>query len=201
MSAADRLRLIRLVHTAARELHMDRDTYRDVLRTVTGKDSCSSMSAAELQVALDHLKKCGFKVRPTRRPSRPLDFHAESRKIRALWLLLHELDVVRDASEAALGAYVKRMTGVEALQWINSGQTERVIESLKKWAMRYLPQRVKRHLPAALGSSLSDSDRISLQDAIAKAWERQTFDPMLEAWGQVKRAITHAGQVPGNGQS
>ena len=61
---SERQRLIRLVHIAQRELKLDKETYRAALLTVTGgkKDSCSSMSAAELQLALDHFKRFGFKA-------------------------------------------------------------------------------------------------------------------------------------------
>ena len=61
--SAERQRLIRLVHVAQRELKLDKETYRAALLSVTGgkKDSCSSMSAEELQLALDHFKRFGFR--------------------------------------------------------------------------------------------------------------------------------------------
>ena len=69
--SAERQRLIRLVHVAQRELKLDKETYRAALLSVTGgkKDSCSSMSAEELQLALDHFKRFGFKVRLKPRPA------------------------------------------------------------------------------------------------------------------------------------
>ena len=143
----ERQRLIRLVHVAQRALKLDKETYRAALLTVTGgkKDSCSSMSAEELQLALDHFKRFGFKVRLKPRPSRPVDTEATSKKIRALWLLLRDLGAVSNPSEEALAAYVKRITGIEALQWIDDRQAERTIETMKMWAMRLLPEHV-RHL-------------------------------------------------------
>ncbi|WP_426122076.1 regulatory protein GemA [Methylococcus capsulatus] len=68
--------------------------------------------------------------------SRTVDQEAQSRKIRALWLGLHQAGIVRDPNESALAAYVKRMTGVEALQWLDEHQASRVIEQLKKWGFR-----------------------------------------------------------------
>lgn len=56
--------------------------------------------------------------------------------IRALWLHLSEIDIVHNASEAALGAFVKRMTGVDALQWLSTKQASQVIENLKQWLTR-----------------------------------------------------------------
>lgn len=189
--AADRQRLIRLVHIAKRDLQLDIETYRVALRTATGKDSCSAMSAGELQCALDHLKRCGFKVRAKARPSRPLDLHAESRKIRALWLLLHELGAVKNPSEEALAAYVMRIAGVDALQWIDGQQANRLIETMKKWALRYLPEQIKRSATASRDLPMQDGTRQRLQAAISKAWDRQTFDPMLEAWEQLKHVLAH----------
>ncbi|SAI74602.1 Mu-like prophage protein gp16 [Bordetella ansorpii] len=197
--ADERQRLIRLVHIASRDLQLDRETYRVALMTATGKDSCSRMSTEELQRALDHFKRVGFKVRAKATPSRPLDLQAESRKIRALWLLLRELGAIKNPSEEALAAYVKRITGVDALQWITGQQAERLIESMKKWALRYLPAQVDRWAPVALDAALPDADRGRLQVALAKARARQTFDPMLSAWEQIKH-ITAQGDRPTQGK-
>jgi len=41
-----------------------------------------------------------------------------------------------------LAAYVKRLTGVEALQWLTTGQAGGVIEALKKWQNRVKPAAV-----------------------------------------------------------
>lgn len=181
-SADERLHLIRLVHVAYRELQLDKDTYRAALVTATGKDSCSRMSAAELQRALDHFKRVGFKVRAKARPSRPLDQRPESQKIRALWLLLHQLGAVKNSSEEALAAYVKRIAHVEALQWIDGHQAERLIETMKKWAMRFLPDAVQQLADGVDFDTLDDESRARLRLALGRAWGRMTFDPMLVAW-------------------
>lgn len=130
-----RKRLVRLIHVARRDISMDEDTYRSVLLSITGKVSASSLGILQLEHVLAHMKKCGFKVR-TNRQSRQLAGDAQSKKIRALWLDLHQAGVVRNASEEALAAFVKRMTGIDALQWLDSGQASQVIEELKKWKNR-----------------------------------------------------------------
>ena len=56
--------------------------------------------------------------------------------IRYLWIQLHEVGKVKNSSEDALGAYVKRMTGVAALQWLDVKQASKVIEAMKKWLER-----------------------------------------------------------------
>jgi len=141
--------LIRLVHVAKRDLALDDDTYRAMLMAVTGEASSADLSVPQLQRVLDHMKKSGFKVRhksPKDRPrdsahppgglSRRIAQDAQSKKIRALWLSLYDMGAVRDCSEAALGAYVKRITRCDALQWLDSDRASLVIETLKKWQAR-----------------------------------------------------------------
>ena len=84
--------------------------------------------------------------------------------------------------EEALAAYVKRIAGVDALQWINGEQAERLIETMKKWAMRFLPQAVKALVPQVGALELSDVERGQLNAVLNKAFTRQTFDPMHSAW-------------------
>ncbi|MFG0233553.1 gp16 family protein [Achromobacter sp. 413638] len=188
---SERQRLIRLVHIAQRELKLDKETYRAALLTVTGgkKDSCSSMSAAELQLALDHFKRFGFKVRLKPRPSRPVDTEATSKKIRALWLLLRDLGAVNNASEEALAAYVKRITGVDALQWIDGRQAERTIETMKKWAMRLLPDHVRHLVDQVRDQRLEPAVLGKLQAKLNLAFTRNTFEPMHEALEALQAAL------------
>jgi phage gp16-like protein len=97
------------------------------------------MSVPELEKVLHRLKRAGFKVRskkPAAKSSRPLADDPQSKKIRSLWLSLHEAGAVKNPSEAALAAYVKRITGIDALQWINNEQAALVIETLKQWKRR-----------------------------------------------------------------
>jgi phage gp16-like protein len=105
----------------------------------TEQYSASTLSNTQLFAALEAMIKAGFKVKPksgNHKNSRKLADDAQSKKIRALWLELHEVGKVRDPSEASLGAYVKRQTKVEALQWLSTEQASRVIESLKSWLSR-----------------------------------------------------------------
>ena len=150
MTTPNRQRLIRLIHVAKRDLSMDDDTYRAILQRIGKKASSADLTIPELEKVLEHLKRSGFKVRSKAKPaqakpSRPLAQDGESKKIRALWLFLHELGAVKNPSEEALATYVKRIAGVDALQWVSGEQAERLIETMKKWAMR-------RALPAAVAA-------------------------------------------------
>jgi phage gp16-like protein len=187
--------LIRLIHVAKRELCMDDDTYRAMLRDCTQKDTTALMSPMELQAVLDRMKRSGFRVRHKSANSRPLAQYPEATKIRALWLFLHQLGAVKNPSEEALAAYVKRVARVDALQWLNGQQTETVIESLKKWAMRFLPDKVKamaQTLAAAVKAGsvvLADEELIHLRAMVGEAQERHTFDPMLAAYDELNLAL------------
>lgn len=191
-------REIQLIHIAKQQLGMDDETYRAMLFAITRKRSAAELDFAERKNVLDYLKSSGFKVRATGKakaqPSRALARDPESKKIRALWILLHELGAVKNPAEAALAAYVKRLTKVDDLHWIDGAQAETVIESLKKWAMRFLPAKVEalaRQCAEAVQSGelkLCDEDVDALRGAVGLAQSRGTFDPMSSAYD----ALTHA---------
>jgi phage gp16-like protein len=199
-----RARLIRLIHVAKRDLAMEDDAYRLLLTRCAGKNSTSAMGVMELEKVLHHMKHAGFRVRikesaGASRLSRPLSGAAranpgEAAKIRALWLFMHhQLRLVRDPSEAALASYVKRITGVEALQWLDGRQAYRVIESLKKWAERvFLECLVGRasRLVDRFRMSRPDADLIrEVRDRLERAYESVgrngkpgAYDACLAAW-------------------
>ena len=138
-SNPERLRYIKLIHVARRELHMDDDTYRMMLSGMKGLDGATStadLSVPNLLKVLEQLKQRGFKVRPNAAGKRPKANDEQSKKIRSLWLTLHGLGAVRDPSEEALAKFVLNMTKVSALQWLNTAQASRVIENLKQWQCR-----------------------------------------------------------------
>jgi phage gp16-like protein len=141
--AAQRARLIKAVQTGRSRLGLDDDTYRDILarHSRSGKRSAKELEIWELEAVLKHMRSAGFKAskpgsaRPRER--RTLDTSAEASKARALWLWLHDLGIVRDPSEAALAAFAKRISGVDALQWTQ--RPDKVIEGLKAFGARQLP--------------------------------------------------------------
>lgn len=196
-------REIQLIHIAKQQLCLDDETYRSMLWTVARVKSSSDLDFAGRKKVLDHMKSRGFKVRATgksagaakAKPSRALAADPESKKIRALWIMLNELGAVRNPSEEALASYVQRLTKVEALQWIDGHQAETVIESLKKWAMRFLPAKVEamaRQCAEAIqsGTLQLPADKIEhLRGAVGFAQQRGTFDPMQGAYDDLTQAL------------
>ena len=125
-----RKRELAAIHVAKKQLAMEDDTYRAMLWSIARVKSAGDLDHAGRKAVLDHLKACGFDHR------RPTASDPQSRRVRALWLDLKDLGVLRDASEGALNSYVEHQTGVKALQWLSSEQVSKVIESLKAWQRR-----------------------------------------------------------------
>lgn len=136
--------LITVIQIARRQLQLTDEDYRAILVRVTGKASSKSCTIAELEAVKADLVRQGFKPvskAPARAGKRPMADNSFAKKCRALWLSLYHLGVVRDPSEAALTAFVKRATGgrvhgVDALQWLSGEQAYSAIEALKGWAER-----------------------------------------------------------------
>lgn len=138
-----RQRLIKLIHVARRELHMDEDSYRQMLANIPvleGATSIKDLTVPKLHAVLELLKSKGFKVVPKGKkpanPGRKLADDGQSKLIRHLWLTLYEAGKVRDSSEKAMASYVCRIAKVEALQWLDTASASKVIETLKKWGNR-----------------------------------------------------------------
>jgi phage gp16-like protein len=126
------------IHIGKKELNLSDEIYRDILHQVTGKESSKDISDLQASKILERYKELGWKPKAGKKAKtrRPLADDAQSRKIRQLWLRLHEVGKITNSSEEALAAYVKRMVRVDALQWLTSDKASRVIEAMKKWLGR-----------------------------------------------------------------
>lgn len=194
--STDRLRLIKLIHVARRELEregrMDEPTYRTMLRTAGGADSTAKMGVPALMRVLEQAKKSGFKIR-SKAVDRRQDTSPEARKVRALWLFLHELGVVKDPSERALATYVKRIAKVDDMHWAQGEAMLSLIETLKKWAMRFLPAAVAalareaRILAAA--QQLKTEQLAACQQAHDLVAGEETFDRHWTAWEMLTTVV------------
>jgi phage gp16-like protein len=134
------------IHIGKKDLGLDDDTYRDILREAGRVESSADLDYRGRMAVLERFKELGWRPKCRarapgtgdrgKRLSRPLADDPQSKKIRALWLDLHAAGKVRDSSERALASYCKRMTGRDALQWLSTGEASRVIEALKQWLER-----------------------------------------------------------------
>ena len=131
---AEQKREIQLIKIAQKQLGMDDETYRAMLWAVARVKSCTELDFAGRKNVLAHMEACGFKR--TKPQPRKLADDPQSKMIRALWLQLHEAGKVRNPSESALAAFVKRQTKRDDLHWLNSREASALIEELKKWLAR-----------------------------------------------------------------
>jgi phage gp16-like protein len=131
------------IHMAQKALNMSAEDASACKLAVTGKASSADMTAAQRAQYLAHLAGLqGRPVRPALKDSpamkRAVADPTDKRwlKARMLWALLAQAGAVRANTDAALTAYVKRQTHVEAWRFLNGYQVNTVIESLKRWCVR-----------------------------------------------------------------
>jgi len=125
------------IQIAKKELDLDDDAYRDALQRATGKRSSKGMSHAQHLKVLTELRRLGWKPNfVKRRAGSANSVKSLHGKSRALWISLYHLGVVRNSTDQALDAFVKRQTRIEALRFLDIRNTNRVIEALKDMGMR-----------------------------------------------------------------
>lgn len=134
------------IHIAKSQLGLDDDTYRQMLKNLTGKRSCSDMVIGELYIVIRHLENVGFKKhRPRRRQYSPRSTGKVIDVMRAIWIEMHKAGFVKDGSELALTRWAKRASsqrnggiGIESLEWLEKDTrlAIQVLEDLKQWHKR-----------------------------------------------------------------
>ncbi len=126
----DKRPLISKIHVAKNQLGLDDYAYRSILKRIAGKESSRKLTYKQLVAVLEEFKTLGFK--PVRRVK--IADNPKVRMVYALWGELYELKAVK--SKSGLRTWVKRMTGVNAPEWLNEQQLNTVIEALKQWVER-----------------------------------------------------------------
>lgn len=145
-----RANLIKLIHVARRKLALDDETYRSVLSgVIPGKTSCRDMKVGELEAVLKVMECKGFKREKSLRPSQPKVAPIVTDKIRVIWKIMHRQGFITDGSDKSLNAFVRRITrlknggeGVASLEWLRGDQASTVLESLKRWHMRCMREKL-----------------------------------------------------------
>lgn len=133
------------IHIAKKELGLTDDEYRDILRSRFGKtkDSAAKLTPGQAFSLLNHFQRLGWKPKGQRSlPGWTIPPDGQSKKIQALWITLHQAGVIRDGSDSALMAFVKRMTtsertpGRDHLKFCDGQAKMAIIEALKSMARR-----------------------------------------------------------------
>lgn len=137
-NAQRKARLIRLIHIAKSQIHMNDTEYRTLIANVSqGKTSSKDCTADQLETVLRHMKAQGFQVAVATTGGQVLQQNqtAQQKKIRSLWLELHEMGVVRSSAESALNAYCVKYGGEDWQYDVIAMQ--KLIERLKQWKARF----------------------------------------------------------------
>lgn len=124
---------IAAIHVAKRDLGLDEDTYRAKLANITGKTSVKDMTEAERQTVLTVFRSEGFKPKADRRANGRLKLSGRfAGKLQALWIAGWNLGIFRSRDDAALEAFVKRQTGLDAVRFCRDvNDARKAIEALK----------------------------------------------------------------------
>ena len=72
---------------------------------------------------------------------------------------------------------------------MDRAQVERLIEALKKWAMRVLPEIVDNMARQAEALQFDPGTAAELKTRLNRARVRCTYDPMYEAWSLLDEAL------------
>jgi phage gp16-like protein len=129
--------MIAKIHVAKKQLSMEDESYRALLKRVTGKESSADLTDSQLETVIKEFARLGFgaaKKHAGKTKLAPDD--AQVALIRALWLNLYHLGELRDSSEEALASYCNRMSGVASLTWLHAEQYTRIINGLRGWLAR-----------------------------------------------------------------
>ncbi len=128
------------IHIAKQDLGLDRETYEAILWHQAKVHSSADLDAAGRGKVLAYFKSKGWS--PKRGKGSPTSQHkapgskSQADKIRALWITMHKAGMIKNGSEQSLNHYVKRITGIDQVDWLYSNKANRVIESLKQWQAR-----------------------------------------------------------------
>ena len=127
---------IAAIHVAKKQLGLDDDTYRAKLAKITGKSSVKDMSEPERQKVLTVFRNDGFRPAESK-PAGAKMSGPFGKKLQALWIAGYNLGVVHDRRDAALIAFVKRQTGLDAVRFLHHADDARAaIDGLKGWLRR-----------------------------------------------------------------
>lgn len=121
------------IHIGVQALKWSDDDYRAILFAKTGKSSSAELDSTGRKRFLEHMRACGWKG-----GQKPF---TQAAKIAWLWKKLAEAGGTPDGSQAALLAFVARVTGmgISDLKFLPTAGASNVIEALKARLNRSKP--------------------------------------------------------------
>lgn len=137
----DRVRMIAKIHVAKKQLALTEDSYRDMLKRVTSRDSSKDCTDGELERLLGEFARVGFTAVSAPKSGKPW-----VRKIHLIWKELAPLldpATAASASHAGLAGFVQRQTrsernpeGIDKPEWLDAKEATKVIQGLEGWLGR-----------------------------------------------------------------
>ncbi|ADZ70099.1 regulatory protein GemA [Polymorphum gilvum] len=125
-----------LIHVGLKQLGIAGDDARDLYERVTGARSLRAMTPPQHQAVVDELHRLGFK-RSSRSGSAKRATGPYAGKLQALWIAGYNLGVVRDKTDAAMIAFLKRQTDLDHHRFLReAADANRAIDALKLWIRR-----------------------------------------------------------------
>ncbi|MBI3545971.1 MAG: regulatory protein GemA [Gammaproteobacteria bacterium] len=142
------------IHIAKKDLSLDDETYRTIVRSVGGAESGSSADLSPLGRArvLAHFRRVGWNGRHQDKQTKKritaagdiLASDPQVRMIRSLWIQMADGGAVKNRDEQGLRAWVRSATrryhnagvGYSAPEFLPGNVAQKVIEHLKSWARR-----------------------------------------------------------------
>lgn len=136
---------IALIHVARRDLQLDDDIYRSVLREVAGVGSSAELSLSGFDAVMSRFERLGFKSR-TAQAGDMAGASGDARQLgdRPGWATSAQLDYIRNLwvqwlgrdDEAALARWIENKYHVSALRFLDVVAAQKAIEGLKCMAKR-----------------------------------------------------------------
>ncbi|MEL6784627.1 MAG: regulatory protein GemA [Pseudomonadota bacterium] len=121
---------------AKKKLGMEDEAYRAMLYRVAGVRSSTLVPHSKRKDVLDELGRLGADTGGNRGPQDRMD-GPYAAKLQALWIAGYNLGVVKDRSDKACMAFVRRMTNISHTRFLHqAADGTKAIEALKKWLSR-----------------------------------------------------------------
>lgn len=139
---AKRKQLMAQIHIAKNQLNMDDDNYRDVLKHITGKDSCREMKTSELVDVVKEMKRLGFKPSSTDRSvkkhgKKPSVTQSKEALISKIEAMIADLNLSWDY----VHGMANRMFAIERVQWLDEQKLYKLTQALAVYQRK---QKVKQ---------------------------------------------------------
>ena len=124
----NRHKMLAKIHIAKKQLGMNDDCYREMLKQVAGVKSAKELDLSGFDKVLRHLKQVGFKARSKAQyPGRPHNADSQ-RQIKKIEALLAD----NNLSWKYADAIAARMFGIKKIAWCLPPQLSKIITALIK---------------------------------------------------------------------